>query len=187
MHATPLPVLSEMLFTHWSAAFCSPQQHELASSDDRFTVLHDQSVMKLLVGRLRGLWSIRLWSRKLWNVHLHSSFQHADVLDHDHSVDELNLRHLHCSLYDLGCWTHRIKHFQLQPVGRSFSDISGDSSCITASRPGPSCLQCHGPSCDSTRSEDRSRTSSRTSTRTASGCDRFNQRPSLTASVHRPS
>ena len=59
-----------------------------------------------------------------------------------HSVDELNPRHLHCSLYDLDCWTHRIKHF-------------GDSSCITASRPGPSCLQCHGPSCDSTRSEDR--------------------------------
>ena len=101
-------------------------------------------------------------------------------------LSELNLRHLHCSLYDLGT-----SNFGLSVVAdrstvlgaavntdviRSFSDILGDSSCITASCPGPSCLQCHGPSCDSTRSEDRSRTSSRTSTRTASGCDRFNQR-----------
>ena len=71
-----------MLFTHWSAAFCSPQQHELASSAERFTVVHDQSVIKLLVGKLRGRWSSHLWSRKLWNVTLHRSFQHAALPDH---------------------------------------------------------------------------------------------------------
>ena len=54
MYATPLPVQSEMLFTHWSVVFCSPQQHEVAPSADRFTAIHDQSVITLLVGRLRG-------------------------------------------------------------------------------------------------------------------------------------
>ena len=44
-----------MLFTHWSAASASPQQHELASSADRVTLVRDQSVPALLDGRLRGV------------------------------------------------------------------------------------------------------------------------------------
>ena len=70
-----------MLFTHWSAAFCSPQQHERASSADRFTVVHDQSVIKLRVGRLRGRWRNHLWTRKLWNDRLRRFSKHADALD----------------------------------------------------------------------------------------------------------
>ena len=81
MYATPLPVRSEMLFTHWSAAFCSPEQHELASSTEGFTLVRDQSVISLLVGRLRGRWRNHLWTRKLWNDRLHRSSQHADALD----------------------------------------------------------------------------------------------------------
>ena len=80
------PVQSEMLFAHSTAAFCSPQQHELASSAERITLVRDQSVITLLVGRLRGRRRNRLWSRKLWNVHLHRSFQRADVLDRGFNV-----------------------------------------------------------------------------------------------------
>ena len=54
-----------MLFTYWSAAFCSPQQRELASSADRFTVVRDQSVIKLLHGRLRGTIISGLASRQV--------------------------------------------------------------------------------------------------------------------------
>ena len=54
-----------MLFTRWSVPLCSPQQHEFASSAERFTVVHDQSVIALLVGRLRGRWRNHLLTRQL--------------------------------------------------------------------------------------------------------------------------
>ena len=66
LYATPLPVQSEMLFAHWSAAFGSPQQHELASYAERFTLVRDQSVIALLVGRLRGTYTVPPSMQMYW-------------------------------------------------------------------------------------------------------------------------
>ena len=75
MYATPLPVPSEMLLINGSLP--SPQQHEPASPAEVFTLACDQSTIELLVGRLRGRWSVQLRFTRLWNVHFHRSFQCA--------------------------------------------------------------------------------------------------------------
>ena len=87
VYTTPLPVAFEMLLTHWSAAF-SPPQHEPASSAEGLTLVCDQSIIALPVGRLRGRRSTQLRLRKHWNDHLHRTSQRVDVLDH--GVDVLS-------------------------------------------------------------------------------------------------
>ena len=92
-----------MSLTNWSAAFCSPQQYELASSVDRSTVVRDQSVIKLLDGRLRGTIISGLASQVLSYLgerqtdlpeqfNSHRSSQHVDGLDH--GVNALFLVHV---------------------------------------------------------------------------------------------
>ena len=51
-----LPVTSEMLLAHWSAAFVPPPQHEPASSAEGLTQACDQSIVALPVDGLRGRW-----------------------------------------------------------------------------------------------------------------------------------
>ena len=87
MCATLLPVRSEMLFTHWSAVFASPQQHELASSAD---VVRDLSVTALLVGRLLGEIISGLGNSGTFTCTVPS--QHADALDL--GIDALLLVHV---------------------------------------------------------------------------------------------
>ena len=124
MCATPLPVQSEMLFTHWSAASASPQQHELASPADRFVLVRDQSVTALLDGGLRG---VIIWSRKLWNVHLHRSSQRADVLDP--GVTALLVVPVGRP-WHWGLWHSRVSH-SVHEVG----DVLGPTSLILIASP----------------------------------------------------
>ena len=79
-----------MLFTHWSAVFASPQQHELASSADHFTVVRDLSVTALLVGRLLGEIISGLGNSGTFTCTVPS--QHADALDL--GIDALLLVHV---------------------------------------------------------------------------------------------
>ena len=56
VYAMLLPVTSEMLLAHWSAAFVPPPQHEPASSAEGLTQACDQSIVALPVDGLRGRW-----------------------------------------------------------------------------------------------------------------------------------